>query len=163
MESRETVRAAKVLLVAGGLLLIGIVVGFILAGGTNSSPVLQAKEGVVTTGLESPFTTIADKTLPGVVSIETKRTVTGSGGPYSQFEGPYGDFFRRLFPETPQTPQTPQTEISVILSDVAMPGMSGIDLLRAVRAEDPDVPVLLMTGGPTVASAAGDSARLIPT
>ena len=33
MESRETVRAAKVLLVAGGLLLIGIVVGFILAGG----------------------------------------------------------------------------------------------------------------------------------
>jgi len=108
MESRETVRAAKVLLVAGGLLLIGIVVGFILAGGTNSSPVLQAKEGVVTTGLESPFTTIADKTLPGVVSIETKRTVTGSGGPYSQFEGPYGDFFRRLFPETPQTPQTPQ-------------------------------------------------------
>jgi uncharacterized protein (UPF0333 family) len=80
MESRETVRAAKVLLVAGGLLLIGIVVGFILAGGTNSSPVLQAKESVAAaaaTGLESPFTTIADRTLPGVVSIETKRTVSG--------------------------------------------------------------------------------------
>jgi serine protease Do len=110
MESRETVRAAKVLLVAGGLLLIGIVVGFILAGG-NSTGVLQAKESVVSvTGLESPFTTIADRTLPGVVSIETKRNVTGSDGPYSQFEGPYGDFFRRLFPETPQQPQQPQQQ-----------------------------------------------------
>jgi Do/DeqQ family serine protease len=107
MESRETVRAAKVVLVAGGLLLIGIVVGFILAGGTNSSPVLQAKESVAAAAstLESPFTAIADRTLPGVVSIETKRTVSGTDGPYSQFEGPYGDFFRRLFPESPQAPQ----------------------------------------------------------
>jgi len=112
MESRETVRAAKVLLVAGGLLLIGIVVGFILAGGTNSSPVLQAKESVAAaaaTSLESPFTAIAEKTLPGVVSIETKRTVSGSDGPYSQFEGPYGDFFRRLFPESP-SPQQQQPQ-----------------------------------------------------
>jgi serine protease Do len=114
MESRETVRAAKVLLVAGGLLLIGIVVGFILAGGSNSSPVLQAKENVVSTGLESPFTAIADRTLPGVVSIETKRNATGSdGGPYSQFEGPYGDFFRRLFPETPQQPQQQRRNIRI--------------------------------------------------
>ena len=114
MESRETVRAAKVLLVAGGLLLIGIVVGFILAGGSNSSPVLQAKESVVSTGLESPFTAIADRTLPGVVSIETKRNATGSdGGPYSQFEGPYGDFFRRLFPETPQQPQQQRRNIRI--------------------------------------------------
>jgi serine protease Do len=109
MESRETVRAAKVLLVAGGLLLIGIVVGFILAGGSNSSPVLHANERVAAaSGLESPFTSIAERTLPAVVSIETKRNVTGSDGPYSQFEGPYGDFFRRLFPENPQTPNNQQ-------------------------------------------------------
>jgi serine protease Do len=109
MESRETVRAAKALLVAGGLLLIGVVVGFILAGGSGSSPGLQAKESIAATAaLESPFTSIAERTLPGVVSIETKRTVTGQGGPYSQFEGPYGDFFRRLFPETPQ--QSPQQQ-----------------------------------------------------
>ncbi|HYJ31897.1 MAG TPA: Do family serine endopeptidase [Candidatus Binatia bacterium] len=113
MESRETVRAAKVLLVAGGLLLIGIVVGFILAGGSNSSPVLQAKESVVSSGLESPFTAIAERTLPGVVSIETKRNATGSDGPYSQFEGPYGDFFRRLFPETPQQPQQQRRNIRI--------------------------------------------------
>ena len=109
MESRETVRAAKVLLVAGGLLIIGVVVGFIMAGGTNSSPVLHAKESVIGSSLESPFTTIAERTLPGVVSIETKRSVTGQNGPYSQFEGPYGDFFRRLFPETPQQ-QAPQQQ-----------------------------------------------------
>ena len=38
MESRETIRAAKALMLAGGLLIIGIVVGFILAGDLNLSP-----------------------------------------------------------------------------------------------------------------------------
>jgi EAL domain-containing protein (putative c-di-GMP-specific phosphodiesterase class I) len=41
-----------------------------------------------------------------------------------------------------------------ILSDVAMPGLDGIGLLRTVRERDLDVPVLLMTGEGTVDSAA---------
>jgi len=107
MESRETIRAAKVLLVAGALLIVGVVVGFILAGEWNLSPQSLAKEAPsasvrAVTSLESPFTQIADKTLPAVVSIETKRNVDSSSGQSFQFEGPYGDFFRRLFPENPQ-------------------------------------------------------------
>jgi EAL domain-containing protein (putative c-di-GMP-specific phosphodiesterase class I)/CheY-like chemotaxis protein len=41
----------------------------------------------------------------------------------------------------------------VIISDIAMPGMNGLALLRAVREHDLDVPVILMTGGPAVESA----------
>lgn len=41
----------------------------------------------------------------------------------------------------------------VIVSDIHMPGMSGVELLQIVRAHDEDVPVILMTGGPDVASA----------
>jgi EAL domain-containing protein (putative c-di-GMP-specific phosphodiesterase class I) len=41
----------------------------------------------------------------------------------------------------------------VILSDVQMPGMSGVELLGLVRAYDLDVPVILMTGQPSVATA----------
>jgi EAL domain-containing protein (putative c-di-GMP-specific phosphodiesterase class I) len=41
-----------------------------------------------------------------------------------------------------------------VLTDVGMPGMSGMEVLKAVRAHDLDVPVLLMTGAPSVDSAA---------
>src|SRR2546423_1781929 len=40
-----------------------------------------------------------------------------------------------------------------IVSDIGMPGMNGIELLQAVRAVDLDVPVVLMTGGPTLETA----------
>ena len=41
-----------------------------------------------------------------------------------------------------------------IVSDLRMPGLSGLDLLREVRRRDLDVPVILMTGAPDVDSAA---------
>jgi len=41
----------------------------------------------------------------------------------------------------------------VVLSDIRMPGMSGVELLSVVRAYDIDVPVILMTGAPTVETA----------
>jgi EAL domain-containing protein (putative c-di-GMP-specific phosphodiesterase class I) len=43
--------------------------------------------------------------------------------------------------------------VSVVLSDIGMPGMSGIELLGAVRALDPDLPVVLITGSPSLESA----------
>ena len=36
----------------------------------------------------------------------------------------------------------------LLLSDVEMPGMSGIELARRMAAERPDVPVILMSGSP---------------
>jgi EAL domain-containing protein (putative c-di-GMP-specific phosphodiesterase class I)/ActR/RegA family two-component response regulator len=41
----------------------------------------------------------------------------------------------------------------VVLSDIGMPGMNGIEFLLAVRRVDLDVPVVLMTGAPDVATA----------
>ena len=40
-----------------------------------------------------------------------------------------------------------------ILTDIGMPRLSGIELLRAVREHDADVPIVLMTGGPELATA----------
>jgi EAL domain-containing protein (putative c-di-GMP-specific phosphodiesterase class I) len=42
----------------------------------------------------------------------------------------------------------------VLISDVRMPGMTGLGLLRAVREHDLDLPVILVTGNPDLASAA---------
>jgi EAL domain-containing protein (putative c-di-GMP-specific phosphodiesterase class I) len=41
----------------------------------------------------------------------------------------------------------------VIVSDISMPQLTGLDLLRAVRAWDLEIPVILVTGAPSLASA----------
>lgn len=45
-----------------------------------------------------------------------------------------------------------EAEFDVILTDIRMPGISGTEFLKAVRAVDLDIPVILMTGSPDVAS-----------
>jgi EAL domain-containing protein (putative c-di-GMP-specific phosphodiesterase class I) len=45
------------------------------------------------------------------------------------------------------------TRYDVVLSDIQMPGMGGIEFLKAVRKVDVEVPVVLMTGGATVDTA----------
>jgi EAL domain-containing protein (putative c-di-GMP-specific phosphodiesterase class I) len=46
-----------------------------------------------------------------------------------------------------------QTPFDVILSDIDMPGMNGIALLERVRQNDLDVPVVFITGNPSVETA----------
>src|SRR6185369_7106530 len=41
-------------------------------------------------------------------------------------------------------------DFDVIVSDIMMPGMTGLQLLRAIREHDLDLPVVLMTGAPNV-------------
>lgn len=41
----------------------------------------------------------------------------------------------------------------LVLSDINLPGITGVELLRLVRAYDLDVPVILMTGNPTLETA----------
>src|SRR5437879_12172595 len=40
----------------------------------------------------------------------------------------------------------------LVVSDIKMPGLSGLDLLRAVKGKQPGTPVLLITGVPSVNS-----------
>ena len=44
-------------------------------------------------------------------------------------------------------------DYDLVLSDIAMPGMDGLELMRAVRERDLDLPVVIMTGNPTLVSA----------
>jgi serine/threonine protein kinase/CheY-like chemotaxis protein len=43
--------------------------------------------------------------------------------------------------------------IDVVLTDITMPDMGGVELLQLVRERKPDVPVLLMTGAPDIDTA----------
>jgi len=40
-----------------------------------------------------------------------------------------------------------------VLVDIAMPGLDGIGVLRVLRDLDPDLPVVLMTGDPSLSTA----------
>jgi DNA-binding NtrC family response regulator len=42
-----------------------------------------------------------------------------------------------------------EEDISLVVSDIVMPGSSGLELLGAVRATHPDLPVVLVTGAGT--------------
>ena len=42
---------------------------------------------------------------------------------------------------------------NLVVSDIKMPGLSGLDLLRAVKGKQPSTPVVLITGVPSVNSA----------
>jgi response regulator RpfG family c-di-GMP phosphodiesterase len=45
------------------------------------------------------------------------------------------------------------TVFDLVVSDIKMPGLSGLDLLRAVKGKQPGTPVVLMTGVPSINSA----------
>jgi two-component system response regulator FixJ len=47
----------------------------------------------------------------------------------------------------------PEVEFGCIVTDVRMPGLSGLDLLKAIRQRDPPLPVVVITGHADVALA----------
>jgi putative nucleotidyltransferase with HDIG domain len=46
-----------------------------------------------------------------------------------------------------------EQSFDLVVSDITMPGLSGLDLLRAVKSQQPGTPVVLITGNPSIDSA----------
>jgi CheY-like chemotaxis protein len=60
-----------------------------------------------------------------------------------------GRFTRCFFPSSPpslrRAADVKDPSLILILSDINMPGMTGLEMLPKVRAERPDVPVIMIT------------------
>jgi EAL domain-containing protein (putative c-di-GMP-specific phosphodiesterase class I) len=63
---------------------------------------------------------------------------------YAVLQAPGGEEALRLLHER---------AVDAILCDINLPGMSGVEVLRAVRSRDRDVPFILMTAGPELETA----------
>lgn len=46
-----------------------------------------------------------------------------------------------------------KSSYDTVVTDIFLPGLSGIDLLKAIRKSDPDLPVIVITGDPNVDTA----------
>jgi len=51
-------------------------------------------------------------------------------------------------------------DYDVVVSDIILPGASGVTLLKAIRDASPDVQVIMMTGEPNVETASGREPEL---
>lgn len=91
-----------------------------------------------------------DSTLKRVLIVEDDDSIANLygrvlGNPeYRLYRAANGEEALSLVADTP---------FDAIVSDLVMPGMSGVDLLRSVRERDQDVPIVIVTGRPAVESA----------
>ncbi|HVZ87562.1 MAG TPA: EAL domain-containing protein [Polyangia bacterium] len=99
-------------------------------------------------GNQGPETEAADRGL--VLLVDDERSIARA---YARTLGAAGFAVEIAFDGKAAAAATRVRKFDVIVSDIAMPEMSGLDLLRAVREHDLDVPFVLMTGGPAVESA----------
>jgi len=95
--------------------LVAFVFGMVVATGLNcgsgpaqaqsGSSIQLGGNGKVLAGMESPFVEVADEVVPMVVNIAAEKTVTRSTTPRSEYEGPFGEFFRHFFEGMPEMQQ----------------------------------------------------------
>jgi two-component system, cell cycle sensor histidine kinase and response regulator CckA len=71
------------------------------------------------------------------VRESVKRLLVGQG--YTVVEASHANDAMRIYDAAP-------SEIDLVLTDVTMPGMSGYDLAEHLRAREPNLPVVLMSG-----------------
>jgi DNA-binding NtrC family response regulator len=87
-----------------------------------------------------------------VVVVDDEETVLKVVGVLLRTNG----FHVLSFPDAKQALDAlagPETKADVVLTDLHMPGTSGLDLLRESRKRWPDLPVVMMTGRATVPAA----------
>jgi len=90
------------------------------------------------------------ETRPTVLIVDDERRMCRSIEILLREEGPYNTLIANDYYAALEKLKEP---VDLVLTDLTMPGKSGIEVLRAVRQERPGVPVILMTAYSTVDSA----------
>jgi EAL domain-containing protein (putative c-di-GMP-specific phosphodiesterase class I) len=104
------------------------------------------------TGVSAPAMSPEDsKTYRGaILLVDDERSIARA---YARSLGDAGFDVACAFDGKEAADAARQRRFDVIVSDITMPEMNGLDLLRDVREHDLDVPFVLMTGGPAIESA----------
>jgi len=70
-----------------------------------------------------------------------------------RFLGSEGHYVRTINDSTAAVEALKKTVYNLIILDLSMPGLTGMELLRKVRDADPDIAAVIITGNPSVESA----------
>ena len=79
---------------------------------------------------------------PRVLIVDDERRMCRSLEILFQQEGPYETVTAHDYYEATERLRGP---VDVVLTDLTMPGKNGMELLHFVKAERPEIPVILMT------------------
>ncbi|MBW1659167.1 MAG: response regulator, partial [Deltaproteobacteria bacterium] len=77
---------------------------------------------------------------PGIRSILNE--VLSENPSYETFTAEDGEKALRIL--------SAEDKIDIVLTDVQMPNMNGLELLKEIKAHDPTLPVIMITGFPTI-------------
>ncbi|MGH7329224.1 MAG: response regulator, partial [Polyangiaceae bacterium] len=97
-----------------------------------------------------PVTQSASREAKGVLLVEDDEALART---MQRVLGSAGFQVETAFTGDAALAKLSAASFEVIVTDIELPGTSGVDLLRIVRAYDLDVPVILMTGSPRVETA----------
>ncbi len=88
--------------------------------------------------------------MPNILVVDDEKSIRKT---FEVFLGSAGNTVYPAATVPDAIEKVKSVDFDVIITDIIMPEVSGIELLKAVKEKNPDIPIIIMTGEPTLETA----------